>query len=219
MESRFWQYFHNKLSWPGIFAPGPLSAVVKGLALYLDDVREDILWLRRQFTPATADDDLIERYGASRGVPRTKYDTNETYRIRVVRAYAWHKLGGLIHGLPQVLAEYGYPGGVIRHCRDDDPALWAHFEVHLLTPSHEWGQADIDAVYALANTYKPARSVIKHVTFALRQEAPVFAGASQTVAVVMDHAVQNGHAAFPPSPLEVGAASTMFIQFAVEVNV
>lgn len=217
MASPFWQYFHDKLNWPAIFRPGPLSALVKGLALYMDDVREDILWLRRQFSPATADDELIERYGTSRGVPRTRYDTDDKYRTRVVRAYAWHKLGGLVGGLPQVLAEYGYPGGVIRHCRDDAPALWAHFEVHLLTPSHEWGQADIDAVYALANTYKPARSVLRHVSFALRQEGPVFVGASQTVLLTLDHAVQNGDAAFPPSLLEVGAASTMFIQFAVEV--
>lgn len=217
MASPFWQYFHDKLNWPAIFRPGPVSALVKGLALYMDDVREDILWLRRQWTPATADDEMIGRYGASRGVPRTRYDTDEKYRVRVVRAYAWHKLGGLLHGLPQILAEYGYPGGVIRDCRNADPALWAHFEVHLLTPSHEWGQADIDAVYALANTYKPARSVLKHVTFALRQEAPVFAGASQTAIVVIEHAVQNGDAAFPPSPLQTGAASTVFVQISMEV--
>ena len=58
----------------------------------MDDVREDILWLRRQWNPATADDELIASYGASRGILRTKYDTDESYRLRVVNAYAWHKV-------------------------------------------------------------------------------------------------------------------------------
>ena len=59
MASPFWQYFHDRLNWPAIFRPGPVSALVKGLALYMDDVREDILWLRRQWNPSTADDDMI----------------------------------------------------------------------------------------------------------------------------------------------------------------
>lgn len=94
MASPFWQYFHDKLNWPAIFRPGPVSALVKGLALYMDDVREDILWLRHQWNPATADDELIAAYGASRGILRTRYDTDESYRLRVVNAFAWHKLGG-----------------------------------------------------------------------------------------------------------------------------
>ena len=96
MASPFWQYFHDKLNWPAIFRPGPVSALVKGLALYMDDVREDILWLRHQWNPATADDELIAAYGASRGILRTRYDTDESYRLRVVNAFAWHKLGGKV---------------------------------------------------------------------------------------------------------------------------
>ena len=31
MASPFWQYFHDKLNWPAIFRPGPVSALAKGL--------------------------------------------------------------------------------------------------------------------------------------------------------------------------------------------
>lgn len=207
----FWKYFHETLAWPWIFRPGPLSVLVKGLALYMDDVRQDILWLREQFTAAKADSTLISGYGLSRGVPRTRYDSDSRYRKRVERAFVWHKKSGKIEGLPQVLAEYGYPSGVVRHLAPEKPELWAHFTLDLLTPPHEWGQADIDAVYDLAKQYKPARSVLDAVSFALRQAAPLQVGASQRAVVSFSHAVQHGSSAFPPVPLGLAAAPVAVI--------
>lgn len=203
--SMFWKYFHETLAWPWIFRPGPLSVLVKGLALYMDDVRLDMLWLRDQFTAAKAEDALIPGYGASRGVPRTRYDTDSRYRTRVERAFVWHKKSGKIEGLPQVLAEYGYPSGIVRHCAPLKPELWAHFSLDLLTPPHSWGQADIDAVYDLANIYKPARSVLDAVSFALRHAAPLHVGASQRAVVTFSHAVLHGSSIFPPVPLVLAA--------------
>lgn len=118
MKSRFWQYFHDKLNWPAIFSPGPLSALAKGLALHMDSVREDILWLRDQWSPVTADPELVARYGASRGILRTRFDTDESYRLRVINAFAWHKLGGKVRGLVQILAENGFSGAVILPVND-----------------------------------------------------------------------------------------------------
>lgn len=211
--SLFWNYFHDILAWPWLFRPGPLSVIVKGLALYLDDVRKDILWLRCQFIVSQADARLIPAYGNSRGIPRTRYDSDAKYRTRVERAYAWHMLSAKVAGLPQILSEYGYPSGVIRHYRDTAPELWAHFSLELLTPPHTWGQDDINAVYDLANTYKPARSVLDAVSFALRQVAPLQAGAAQFVTVTLNHAVQHGSSTFPPSPLNVTAINTQHIIF------
>lgn len=209
--SLFWKYFHDTLAWPGLFRPGPLSVIVKGLALYLDDVRKDILWLRCQFIVSQADARLIPAYGASRGTPRTRYDSDAKYRTRVERAYAWHMLSAKVAGLPQILSEYGYPSGVVRHHRDTAPELWAHFALELLTPPHQWGQDDINAVYDLANTYKPARSVLEHISFALRQAAPLSVGASQRVVVSFNHAVQHGSSVFPPVPLGLAAAPVVVI--------
>lgn len=154
-QSPFWRYFHDRLHWPAIFRPGPLSALAKGLALYMDDVREDILWLRRQWHPATADDALIAAYGASRGIVRQRFDTDETYRRRVVQALAWHRLGGKWRGLERIYAQNDFSAQVLP---SDDPALWAHFRVELDVTSADFTPDAAELSWWLANEYKAARS-------------------------------------------------------------
>ncbi len=105
MSNRFWRYFHESLNWPHIFRPGPVSVLVRELTLCMDDVREDILWLRRQWTPITSEEDLITGYGESRGVPRMRLDTDDLYRKRVINAYIWHKLGGKVGGMERTPEE------------------------------------------------------------------------------------------------------------------
>ena len=182
MASPFWQYFHDRLNWPAIFRPGPVSALAKGLALYMDDVREDILWLRRQWNPATADDERIAAYGASRGILRTRYDTDESYRLRVVNAFAWHKLGGKVQGLVRILAENGFEGAVIVPVNDvrrhdaafshngastyNDGLCWAQFDVRLVEVPEQGLNADILAWFRwLVNEYKPARSILRAMSW------------------------------------------------------
>ena len=162
--SRFWTYFHDRLAWPQLFQPGPLSAIVKGLALYMDDVREDIIWLRRQCVVDTAEDDMLERYGASRGILRTRFDTDASYRLRVSHAYAWHKLGGTVSGLRRILGENGYPDAIIRNARQGDGSRWAQFDVLLPLPPVGFDDDDNARLRWLILEYKPARSVPQLVT-------------------------------------------------------
>lgn len=164
--SRFWKYFHDSLNWPAIFSPGPVSAVVKGLALYMDDVREDILWLRRQWSPATADDEQVAKYGESRGIQRTRFDTDESYRLRVVNAYAWHKLGGKVRGVEKILQENGFSSARIQS--SGDLALWAHFRVKLETAGLVLDPETLSFLFWLLNEYKPGRSILSAVLSHLR---------------------------------------------------
>lgn len=157
-RSPFWRYFHDRLHWPAIFRPGPMSALAKGLALYMDDVREDILWLRLQWHPATADDALIAAYGASRGIIRQRYDTDESYRRRVVNAFAWHKLGGKWRGLERIYAQNDFLARVLP---SDDPTLWAHFRVELDVTSADFTPDAAELSWWLANEYKAARSKLE----------------------------------------------------------
>ena len=59
MASPFWSYFADKLHWPQAFPPGPLQAIVRGLAHHLDTTREDMPYLRQQFFPGLCEDDLV----------------------------------------------------------------------------------------------------------------------------------------------------------------
>lgn len=171
--SAFWKYFHDRLNWLPIFRPGPLSALMKGLALHLDESRKDILWLRQQWNPATCDLTLLEKYGASRGIVRNRFDTDESYRKRVVYAYAWHKLGGKVKGVEQILSESGFKAQ-IKNSPDQD--LWAHFCVDLQLDDKFFGPDESSFFWFLINEYKPARSVVEYLKTVTTRKLPVFFG-------------------------------------------
>lgn len=160
--SAFWNYFSEKLVWPQAFAPGPLQAVVRGLAHHLDTTREDIASLREQFFPGRCAPDLVANHGTSRGLVRHPRETPDQFRARVVKAYGWHMLGGKTLGLPQILTFYGFDITRIENMRDSNPAHWAEFGIELQTPQYDTGYLDIIATIAeliwLINEYKPARS-------------------------------------------------------------
>lgn len=219
MAGLFWSYFRERLAWPWIFRPGPLAVIARGLADYLDTVREDIRWTRDQWIVTTAEQELMQGYGASRGAPRTRHDDDARHRSRVERAYAWHAMGGTVEGLPRILEEYGYPGGRVRNLRDHNAELWAHFDVELLNPPALFGQADIEAVLDLVNEYKPARSVVGLVQFAGRGAAPLTLGAVLTTSVVVEHVVATGsEAPFPPAPLQAGVVAVQYVFVRHEVR-
>jgi hypothetical protein len=191
-QSPFWRYFRDKLAFgPVVGFPGALAVLVHGMARSLDTVRKDVLWVRAQFVPPTAEDDYIPLHGDSRGAARTRFDGTARYRLRVERAAAWHKKGGKVIGLPEILTEYGFSSGKIHNCRDDNPDLWAHFDIDLLNPPADFSSWDVDTVFALANQYKPGRSVIRQIQFAKQHTAPRYAGAMVQTAIIMDHRVRS----------------------------
>ena len=82
--SEFWKYFHDRLAWPLIHAPGPLSGLVRGMALALDSARDDIVYFRRQWFPGLCEAGLVPDFGAGRGLVRHPKETAEQFRARVV---------------------------------------------------------------------------------------------------------------------------------------
>lgn len=162
MTSEFWRYFRETLRWPLIHAPGPLAALVKGLAVSLDEIRDDILYFRQQWFPARCEDALVPGYGTSRGLVRHPKESAAQFRARVVNAWRWHLLGGKVEGLPEILRFYGFEVLAVENMRQFAPTRWAEFMVRLKTPESDIGQAeqvaDIKTLIWLVNEYKPARS-------------------------------------------------------------
>lgn len=209
----FWQYFKDYLAFPFIRQKNALAVLMKGLALTMDSVRKDIAAMRDQFVVPKCDNSLITSYGLSRGVPRTRFDNDRQFRTRVERALAWHKLGGKNEGLVRILAEYGYPGGEIENLRHKDPAKWATFNINLLDPGSSLDQEKVAAIYEIANMYKPARSKIQTVSFALRQYAPVYVFSSQRKAVTVTQTVRFGKFDVPHTWLYPTGAQVSRITF------
>lgn len=211
-KNPFWRYFRDKLCFSLIATPGALAVLIHGLARYMNDIRQDILWLRGQFAPPRAEDLHIPLHGDSRAVPRTRFDTDARYRKRVERAAPWHKLGGKERGLPVILSDYGFSGGKIHNTRQDSPELWAHFDVNLLNPPSDFENSDVEAVFALANQYKPGRSVIGVIQFANQSYAPLCLGAAAQVTIVLDHYATAWEAGPPgPAPFVLGATSHAYV--------
>lgn len=162
MASPFWKYFHEKLGWGLIHAPGPVSAILKGLALRLDVVREDAVFTREQWYPQLCEPGMVPHHGASRGLTRYYKETPEQFRQRVINAYAWHMLGGKQKGLPEILRFYGFDALHIENMAHEHPERWAEFMVQLRDPKNVSEQKtlidDLDKLVWLINEYKPARS-------------------------------------------------------------
>ncbi len=215
----FWAYTRDKLAWLGIAEPGPLAAVMHGIAAYKEKTLERVLWLRRQFIPTLADDDFVSYFGESRGVPRNRYDSAEKYRLRVERAFAWHAQAGKVKGLPRILAEYGFADGKIKNLRDDDLELWAHFEVVLLNPPVNFGLQDIAAVTQLANEHKPGRSVMSKVQFTYKNSAQLYAASVLTTSIFVQQRVEAEELKdLAPGALYAAATAVQYTTIKHEVN-
>ena len=95
-NSPFWRYFRDKLAWGLIHAPGPVAAIVKGLAHSLDEVREDAVFTREQWYPQLCQPEMVAYHGVSRGITRHWRENPEQFRQRVINAYStlrllsWH---------------------------------------------------------------------------------------------------------------------------------
>ena len=211
-DSVFWRYCRDRLALPFITRVGALAALIQGLCRYADDTAKDMRWLQAQFLPPKADDALISLYGESRGVERTRFDSDQQFRLRVERAFAWHRLGPKTFGMPKILQEYGFGSCKIVNSREQHPELYAHFEIHLLKPPADFAADDVDRVFALADQYKPGRSVLKWVQFAAEQRGPLVFGACAQSTVIVDHFVKAKESLPPqPAPCVLGAALHQFI--------
>lgn len=174
--SEFWKYFHDRLAWPLIHAPGPLSGLVRGLGLALDSARDDIMYFRRQWFPEQCETALVPGFGASRGLVRHPRESAEQFRARVVNAWRWHLLGGKAQGLPEILKFYGFDTLTVENLRSYQPSRWAEFQLGLKTPATQTEQeallADLDTLLWLVNEYKPARSVLARIYTDTYNHAP-----------------------------------------------
>jgi hypothetical protein len=186
-QSPFWRYFRDTLALSFLAVPGALAVLAHGLARHMDTVRRDIKWVGEQFVPPRAESDHIPLHGVSRGVPRTRFDKSDRYRVRVEQAASWHELGGKTEGLPQIIKEYGYADAVVYDVRQDDPARWATFDLLTVNPPSDFSQKDVEAAFTLAKQYKPARSVIRKIQFARHQKAPRSLGAALHCRIIIDH--------------------------------
>lgn len=109
----FWSYFRDKLSWPLIFSPGPLSILIKGGAQSLDQARQDIIWLIQQANPETCENIFLPLHGKSRGITRWPDEPTDFFRIRCINAFSWQAQAGKSRGIESIMFEAGINAKII----------------------------------------------------------------------------------------------------------
>jgi len=174
--SVFKDYFFKTLRWPLIHCAGPLAALVEGLARAMDEVREDIIWLRNQFNPWTCDPDMIPKHAGSRGISQHVSETSEQFYKRCLHAFAWNRLGGGQIGMPQILAHFGYPDTSMYNVRREEPARWAEFKPNVPVPKGGLKAEDFTRISWAANETKPARSKLAGIRVESSMPGTVYAG-------------------------------------------
>jgi len=197
----FWTYFKDVLGWNLLHHGGPLAALAQGLAESLDAARGDVFWLRDQLHPATCEDAFVAKHGKSRGLARHPLETGAQYRRRVVKAWAWQRLGSKSAGLPQVLAHYGYPDCRVRNMRGQDQQRWAEFTVRAGVPETGMGPQDYRLITWTANETKPARSVLAGLETETKARAAVRAATALAVGTVTT--------LYPATPEETAVCGTI----------
>lgn len=195
----FWSYIQDKLHWPLIFRPGPLSAVIEGLARVFDDVREDMVWLRNQFSPVTCEDEQLPAHAESRGILRHPLETQEQYRKRCLKAFAWNMLGGGSQGLPKILEHYGYPNTDIQNVRKEEEERWAEFKVNVGVPETGMKADEFILTGDVVNDQKPARSVLAGLNAKTNGASIVYVGTAPA-----QTAVKTSVWPFQPGDIEMG---------------
>ncbi|MGE4497141.1 MAG: hypothetical protein AB7E48_04615 [Deferribacterales bacterium] len=171
MNSLFFEYFNKVLKWP-LLQSRYLQVIVKGLASYMDSIRNDIIIVRAQFI--AEETDLWEDFAHVRGISRLPNDTDEQYRVRMLNAYRWQKLAGKVEGLPHILADFGYAGVEVKP--DSIEAKWAEFSC--LFPELKGNlMAETEDYIRIINEFKPARSKLSGIRYSVKVDVPVRLGA------------------------------------------
>ncbi|MDK2955424.1 MAG: hypothetical protein PWQ57_920 [Desulfovibrionales bacterium] len=177
-----WAYIRDTLRWPLVHRRGPLACILEGVAGEMDEALTAIKWLREQFCPELCEDDYIDLHGASRGLTRYRLESDEQWRQRVVRAYAWQQLGGRHAGMPVILEYFGFPDAVFVNVRDEDEDRWAEFRVQLAADLLQ-SVDDSEFLAWLINEYKPARSKLASIQALQEDQADINAVGVATLGV------------------------------------
>lgn len=123
--SYFAKELWNALTRPfKVEADGECRKWVLVLGSLLDDARESVLNIRRQWTIEHARGWVLDMRGAERDLPRWYNESDDDYRRRVRAAFALYAAGGTLPGMQRALLQIGYDDVLIT---ERSGPTWAHF--------------------------------------------------------------------------------------------
>ena len=120
----------------------------------LENVRDDINLLNRQFTAATAFNSHLDEIGKARGVFRLKDEQDDDFKNRILVAHLEKQKAGTIPGMTDGLKILGFEVDLIELFQTDR-SRWSEFIIRINT----WdGAVNQTAFYNEINHLKPAHT-------------------------------------------------------------
>lgn len=175
---------------PVDYQDAPTQAHLRAAAAPLDELRHKARAVMLARLIRDAPEDALMLIGRERGIRRYPGEPTETYRTRVLNAWAYWRMAGTLPGVKQALADAGYKATIIEHFRDPDPERWAEFSIALspLNPiktpwkwgggarwgekGRRWGGLDPNAVpleyvLDLVREAKPAHARLRRLLYSV----------------------------------------------------
>ena len=121
----------------------------------LDEVKSEILNMRREMLIATAEGELLDNHGRGRDLDRVPGETDDSYRTRLISAYIVKKRGGTIPGMVEGCALLGLDVEVDELFKTD-PSRWAEFELRIT--GGDLNVLNQSFFYQTVNALKPAHT-------------------------------------------------------------
>jgi len=170
----FYNYFFKTLNWMPLYKNSVISMLIAGISDYFERVKDDAIQSVKQFIPSMTDDENIQSIAISRGILRSKFDTDHEFRKRVVGAYPFLKLAAKEVGLIEILSTYGLKGFQTVNVAIEDNAKWAEFDA--VFSHNSIFDGDNELLKQLINRYKPARSKIRKIEFSYNRIGTIYHG-------------------------------------------
>ncbi len=127
-DSLFFDYFKDKLRFLLFWKENPWWPVFKGIAKSLDQAREDIKWVREQYSPSTCDPKFIQYYGESRGIKQFPFEEPDQFSNRVNLAYQYWKSAGITSTIQEWLDRLGIAATTIEYKDKGDKDYLTHLD-------------------------------------------------------------------------------------------
>ncbi len=172
---------------------------VKVLGSLLDDLRECMLALRRYVFIKYAPDWVLEILGFERDIPRWQGESIESYRQRVLGAFALYAAGGTKPGMQKALLQIGY--GEVAITERSGPT-WSHFLLAFeFTFGRTMGRLEWDILHFSVWSMKPAHTMPRYLLSYRSdppQRLPISCKPRLYGAIKANHTIWLGSAKFYP---------------------
>lgn len=133
-----------------------IDQLSQALGLEFEHAQENIFLLRDQALILTASGSGLDICGKDRKMPRLQGESDDAYRLRLLKAYSYYRSVGTFGSIKKALAGLGYSNVEIYPWYLIDPTKWSQFWVELTLDGVALDTTNWLAIHNTVNRMKPS---------------------------------------------------------------